>query len=89
MPIQVPGAGGDGILLRAGRTYRVVARYDNPTGETLVDGAMGLMIGIFAPDRPDMRLWSVDGGPELKIDARALASLHVIGELPPEWRADH
>ncbi len=89
MPIKVPGATGDGILLRAGRTYRVVARYDNPTGETLVDGAMGLMIGIFAPDRPDPRAWSVEGVAELQIDARALAGLQVIGDLPPGWRADH
>jgi hypothetical protein len=89
MPIRVPGASGDGILLRAGHTYRVVARYHNPTGETLVDGAMALMIGIFAPDRPDRRMWAVEGVPELKIDARALAALHVIGELPAEWRADH
>lgn len=43
------GVSGEGLKLRTGRTYRVVAVYDNPTGETLVKGAMGSMVGIFAP----------------------------------------
>ena len=89
MPTRIPGASGDGILLRAGRSYRVVARYDNPTGGVLVDGAMGLLVGIFAPDRPDLKMWSADGVAELAVDAHALAAFHVIGELPAGWRADH
>jgi hypothetical protein len=43
------GVSGDGLKLKAGKPYRVVAVYDNPTGETLIKGAMGSMVGIFAP----------------------------------------
>ena len=46
---------GDGLKLEAGRRYRVVGVYDNPTGETLVNGAMAHMVGLFVPD--DMALW--------------------------------
>lgn len=49
------GVAGDGLKLKAGKRYRVVAVYDNPTGETLVKGAMGSMVGIFAPS--DVRRW--------------------------------
>ena len=44
------GIRGDGLRLRAGRTYRVVAVYRNPLGHTLVDGGMAVLAGIFAPD---------------------------------------
>jgi hypothetical protein len=43
------GVAGEGLKLRAGRRYRVVAVYDNPTSETLIKGAMGSMVGIFTP----------------------------------------
>lgn len=43
------GVAGEGLRLRANHRYRVVAVYDNPTGETLVKGAMGSLVGIFAP----------------------------------------
>jgi hypothetical protein len=43
------GVSGEGLRLRAAHRYRVVAVYDNPTGETLVKGAMGSIVGIFAP----------------------------------------
>jgi hypothetical protein len=44
----------DGPHLEAGRLYRLVVTYDNPTGGTLT-GMMGMMGGIFAPDNP--RAW--------------------------------
>lgn len=48
----------DGPHLQAGRLYRLVVTYDNPTGATLT-GMMGMMGGIFAPDNP--RAWpSID-----------------------------
>ena len=53
---SLPGVSGDGIALKGGKVYRVVAVYDNPTGET-VAAAMGHMSGIFAPD--DMGAWPV------------------------------
>jgi hypothetical protein len=49
------GVAGEGLKLRTGRRYRVVAVYDNPTGENLVKGAMGSMVGIFAPT--DLARW--------------------------------
>lgn len=51
---SLPGVGGDGLRLRAGRTYRVVGTYDNPTAAT-VFGVMAHITGIFAPD--DMSKW--------------------------------
>ena len=47
---SLPGVGGDGIRLKAGHKYRVVGTYQNPTGATLVKGAMAHITGIFAPD---------------------------------------
>lgn len=44
----------NGLRLSANRRYRVVAVYDNPTGET-IQGAMGLMVGAFIPD--DLGRW--------------------------------
>jgi len=31
--------------------YRVTVKYDNPTGQTIRDGAMGVVGGLFIPDR--------------------------------------
>ena len=42
------GVSGEGLLLKAGRKYRIVGIYDNPTGEP-ISGAMAHMVGIFAP----------------------------------------
>lgn len=44
------GVRGQGIRLRAGRRYRVVAEYNNTSGETLKNGGMAHMVGLFAPD---------------------------------------
>ena len=48
------GIWGRGPHLIPGRTYRMVAVYENPTGKPIM-AAMGLIGGIFAPD--DMRQW--------------------------------
>jgi hypothetical protein len=71
---QLFGVTGDGLKLRGNHRYRVVGEYDNPTGQTLIRGAMAHMSGLFAPD--DMSQWP-------KIDAsdpdyqRDLVSLQV------------
>jgi hypothetical protein len=54
----------------------VVGEYDNPTGETLVKGAMAHMVGLFVPD--DMTKWpAIDASdPTYQKD---LASLQVRG----------
>lgn len=41
-----------GIEVEAGHTYRVTAVYDNPTGESIKDGAMGTLAGVFFPTEP-------------------------------------
>ncbi|MSR02219.1 MAG: hypothetical protein EXR94_05705 [Gemmatimonadetes bacterium] len=51
---SLPGVGGDGVRLRAGRKYRVIGTYNNTTGES-IPGAMAHITGIFAPD--DIMKW--------------------------------
>ena len=73
------GVTGEGLKLKANHRYRVVGVYDNPTGETLVKGAMAHMVGLFAPD--DMGKWpAIDpSNPDYQRD---LASLQVRGRRP-------
>ncbi len=40
-----------GLPIVKGHTYRFTVIYDNPTGETLVGGGMGVLGGIFKPAR--------------------------------------
>lgn len=49
------GVSGDGLRLRAGRSYMVVAVYRNPLGRTLREGGMAVLGGLFAPD--DLARW--------------------------------
>jgi len=64
---------GEGLYLRAGHRYRLVAVYANPQRDTL-RGVMGTMAGLFAPDR--LQDWPVpDGG-----DAWYQADLRVMTE---------
>ena len=67
------GVRGEGLKLRAGRRYRVVAVYDNPTPETLVKGAMGSLAGLFAPS--DLAHWPrlEPEDPDFQRDLRFLA----------------
>ena len=53
MPTALFGIRGRGRPLQAGHRYRIVAVYDNPTGEIIRDGAMGEMALLFVPDRPE------------------------------------
>jgi hypothetical protein len=70
------GVSGEGLRLKANRRYRVVGEYYNPTGETLVRGAMASMVGLFVPD--DMKRWPAIN-PRDPIYRRDLASLDVRG----------
>ena len=49
------GVSGEGLKLKGNHRYRVVGEYDNPTGRTLIKGAMAHMAGLFSPD--DMSKW--------------------------------
>ena len=70
------GVTGEGLKLKANHRYRVVGEYDNPTGETMVKGAMAHMVGLFVPD--DMSKWpAID--PADPTYQRDLASLQVRG----------
>lgn len=44
------GVTGDGLLIRAGRPYRIVAIYQNPLDRTLVNGGMAVLAGVIAPE---------------------------------------
>lgn len=39
-----------GYKLAAGDVLKISATYDNPTGKTLPEGAMGIIVGAFVPD---------------------------------------
>ncbi len=41
-----------GIELKADRRYRVMATYENPTGEVVREGAMGTLGGVFLTENP-------------------------------------
>lgn len=49
---QLFGVSGRGRPIRAGRRYRLTVTYENPTGDTIPDGAMGELGLGFAPDDP-------------------------------------
>lgn len=51
MPV-VPFLGRGGHRVERDDTLRVTARYENPTGRRLPEGAMGIVVGYFLPDDP-------------------------------------
>lgn len=59
-----------GIPVRSDHVYRLTAIYDNPTGETIPDGAMGALGGVFLPARGTV--WPVVDRqhPEYQLDVR-------------------
>jgi hypothetical protein len=75
----------EGFRLEAGRRYRVVGVYDNPTGATLPGAAMAYMAGPFVPD--EMGLWpEVDPNDPMYVRDRA----RLMGEDASAARAaDH
>jgi hypothetical protein len=85
MSRKLYGVSGDGLKLKADHKYRVIGEYDNPTGETLVKGAMAHMVGLFVPE--DMGRWPrID--PSDPTYQRDLASLQVRGESTAQ-HGDH
>jgi hypothetical protein len=83
---SLPGVGGDGIKLEAGRRYRVIGVYDNPTGQRITRGAMAHIVGLFAPDEPD-RWPKVDLTDETLQDD--LASLNEMGKAAAHAHDNH
>jgi hypothetical protein len=60
------------LRLREGHHYRIVAEYDSPLHNTLVEGAMANIVGVFAPD--SLSRWPVID-PENPIFKKDIASL--------------
>ena len=80
------GVRGEGLRLKTNHRYRVVGEYDNPTGETLVRGAMAHMVGLFVPD--DLSRWpKID--PSNADYQRDLLSLQVHGDATHEAHGGH
>jgi hypothetical protein len=78
------------LRLEAGRPYRIVGVYDSPLEETVVDGAMAHIVGIFAPD--DMSLWpALDPDSEwVRLDLSALPGrLGENGQGTPDGEGGH
>ncbi|MEO8634873.1 MAG: hypothetical protein ABI587_06310 [Gemmatimonadales bacterium] len=73
---SLPGVRGEGLRMKANHPYRVVAVYDNPTGEVLKNGAMASIVGLFAPD--NLHQWPAIEleNPIYQVD---LASLEMLG----------
>ncbi len=65
-----------GIPVDPSHTYRVTVHYDNPTGDVIEDGGMGLLGGVFIPDESSE--WpSADASDELyRVDR-----LHYLREV--------
>lgn len=68
------GVSGEGLKMKGHHRYRVVGEYDNPTGRTLVKGAMAHMAGLFTPD--DMSKWPAidEQNPEYQRDMASLSA---------------
>lgn len=74
----LPGAAGNGIRLRQGRRYRLVASYDNPTGQALPRGGMANLILLFAPDQLEAWPAVAPGDASYRKDLRYLESRGVV-----------
>jgi hypothetical protein len=69
---------GQGLRLQANHRYRVVGVYNNPTNETIINGGMAHMVGLFAPD--NLAAWP-QPDPENADYQRDLASLNGRGQM--------
>jgi hypothetical protein len=63
-----------GVRIEAGRRYRIVAVYNNPTGALLPKGGMAYMAGPFIPD--DLAAWPAldTGNPQYERDLAGITS---------------
>ena len=75
---QLFGVSGRGRKLEAGRRYRLVATYDNPTGRMIPDGGMGEAGIGFTPDDPSHWPALDVGEPDIARDLANLASFEDV-----------
>ena len=78
MPRQLFGVTGEGLRLRAGRRYRLIAVYQNQMPHPITNGGMAVMGGIFAPDHP--RDWPAldPTNPDYRTDLLDLERMGVV-----------
>jgi len=70
-----------GTKIYPDHVYRVAVTYDNPTGDTLIDGGMGVVAGLFSPNR-DVTWPRVDrDNPLYEIDRQ-----HYMREVEGKWQ---
>ncbi|MGH7593750.1 MAG: hypothetical protein ACRELE_07865 [Gemmatimonadales bacterium] len=81
---QLPGVTGDGIKLQDSHVYRLVGRYNNPTGRSIEKGAMLHMALLYVPDHPDRWPALNTADPDWVKD---VARLHDMGEVAQEKRS--
>ena len=88
MPRKLLALWGEGLRLKAGRRYRIVAVYDNPTADT-IPGAMGIIGGLFVPD--DLRRWpAIDvTNADYRLDLGLLGGVPAITARRTEASAQH
>lgn len=69
-----------GTKIYPDRKYRVAVTYNNPTGDTLIDGGMGVVAGLFSPARNTV--WPIvdRDDPLYEIDRQ-----HYMREVEGKW----
>ena len=60
------------VELEAGRQYRLVGVYQNPTGDVILDGGMAHIVGLFAPRDPEAWPTIQANAPDYQRDASTL-----------------
>ena len=75
---QLPGVTGDGIKLVDSHIYRLVGKYNNPTGAMIEKGAMLHMALLYVPDHPEQwpKLDTTDA--DWKVDVARLNAMGVV-----------
>ena len=75
-----------GLKMAAGKKYRVVGTYDAPQKDTVMNGAMAIMAGVFAPNDPSQWPKANYSDPETHADIESLpggskVTAPVIGQM--------
>jgi hypothetical protein len=78
---QLPGITGNGIKLQDSHIYRLVGKYNNPTGNAIEKGAMLHMALLYVPDHPDRWPKMNPADPDWIKD---VARLKAMGEKPEQ-----
>lgn len=80
---QLPGITGDGIKLQDSHVYRLVGKYNNPTGKEIEKGAMLHMALLYVPDRPEQWPKLDANNADWKIDVARLVAMKEVPQEKP------